>query len=106
MDQANLVTKTTTDQSSVGGPITTNELSSKSSSYGCELGIGIKFSFNEHIGIGTEMPFQVKETKTSETDKQTTVSGSFSSFNQTITETNGFSSKIFLPTSLFILVTF
>ncbi|MFL5764409.1 MAG: outer membrane beta-barrel protein [Bacteroidia bacterium] len=106
MNQANLVTKTTNDQSASGGPITTDELTSKSSSYGAEIGIGLKYSFNQHIGIGTEMPIQVKQTVTNETDKQTSVSGSFSSFNQEITATHQLTTKIFLPTSVFLLITF
>ena len=106
MEQGELSSNTINDQSSIGGPVTKSEIATSSMGYGGELGIQLKYSFNEHIGIGTELPLQVKYTTAKETDKQTITSGTFSQFEQTISDSKTVSTKIFLPTSLFLCIKF
>lgn len=101
LDHTKLETHTTTQSSF--GTVTTSDLVNTSMGYGGEIGVGVKYSFNEHIGIGTEMPLQCKYTKSEELDIQTSTG---STSVQTITNSTGVSTKIFLPTSLFICVTF
>ncbi len=104
MDHSKLESSTTT-QSSFGST-TQSDLTNKSVGYGGEIGLGVKFSFNQHIGIGTEIPLQCKYTKTNEFDKQTFTSGGSTSSTQTISDGSLVTTKIFLPTSIFICITF
>ncbi len=107
-DQTKIETTTITDQTSFGGSLTKSELINSSVSFGAEFGLGLKYSYNKHIAIGIEIPVQVKYTSSKETDKQT-VTNNFSTnstITLTITNTTGMTTKVFLPTSLFIFIKF
>lgn len=105
-DNTTIQTTTVDDQTAFGGSLIKTELTDKSTSYGAEIGLGLKYSFNKHIAVATEVPLQVKYTISSELDKQTVTNSFSSTFTQTITNTNGMSTKIYLPTSLFIIIMF
>lgn len=106
IEQTELNTKTQT--SSGGGFISNEDITSKTMAYGPEIGFGLKYSFNKHIALYTEVPLQFVLNSSSETDTQSSTDN-FSGNTQTtttFTSSKGHSIKIFLPTTLFLTVIF
>lgn len=83
------------------------ELNNISNSPGFEIGFGLKYQFNKHIALYTETPLQFKQTTTKETDHTTsTQNGFIVDAQSTITSSKGSSIKVFLPTTLFLMISF
>ena len=103
-----ITTETTTisDQTPFGGSLIKSELINSAVSYGGEAGIGLKYSFNKHLALGIEMPVQVKYTTSKEIDKQTITNTFSNTYTEVITNSAGMTTKVFLPTSIFIIVKF
>lgn len=105
LEQSNLTTETQT--SSGSGFVSDDKITNKSLSSGAEIGFGIKYSFNKHISLYTEVPLQCALTKTNETDQQMFMdNGSIVNMQTTVTSSKGLSTKIFLPTTLFLNILF
>jgi hypothetical protein len=101
--QASLSTETETNSGSFSSRQT---IDSKIFSVGPEIGFGIKYTFNKHIALYTEIPLQFLYTTSHETDV-TTNDNSGSSFTETqISNSKGYATKIFLPTTLFLNILF
>lgn len=102
--------RTRTETELGGGPFGStliDILETEDDGYGLDLGFGVKYKFNEHICIYTEVPLQFKYTTSRETDRQLAVdSGSSTQTDVVITEGSGIFTKIFLPTTVFLNITF
>ena len=105
-DQTKIETTTISDQTPFGGPLVKSELINAAVSIGGEAGIGLKYSYNKHLALGIELPIQVKYTTSKEIDKQTITDSFSSSYTEIITNSTGMTTKVFLPTSIFIIVKF
>jgi hypothetical protein len=100
--------KISTETETVSGSFSSREvISADISSFGTEIGFGVKYSFNKHIALYTEVPLQFAFNKSNETDTQT-ITDSFSGTqtSTTITSSKGYTTKIFLPTTLFLTIIF
>ncbi|MDF2438837.1 MAG: hypothetical protein K0Q95_3213 [Bacteroidota bacterium] len=106
MEQNKIDTETSSNSGSFSS---TQMISAETSSLGPEIGFGIKYSFNKHIAIYTEVPLQFALNKSSETDTQT-ITDNFNGGNvqttTSISDTKGSTTKIFLPTTLFLSIIF
>jgi hypothetical protein len=103
-NHANFTTET---ESTSGSFSSKSKISSKSMALGPEIGFGIKYSFNKHIALYTEIPLLVTYNQSHDSDTQTSFNnGSFISTTSTISDSKGFSTKIFLPTTLFLNILF
>lgn len=105
-DQSKIETTTISDQTPFGGSLVKSELINAAVSFGGEAGIGLKYSYNKHLALGIEIPVQVKYTTSKEIDKQTITNTFSSSYTEVITNSTGMTTKVFLPTSIFIIVKF
>lgn len=99
---------TTETETGSGSSFSTREkISNHSLSSGLEIGFGVKYSFNKHIALYTEIPLQFAFTKTSETDQQTvTNNGSVIDMHTTVSSSKGTATRIFIPTTLFLNILF
>jgi hypothetical protein len=78
-------------------------LENENSAFGLDLGFGVKYKFNQHISLYTEVPLQIAATTSSNYDSQI-VQGSGNT--TTISKGSGIDSRIFLPTTLFLVISF
>lgn len=107
-DHSNITTNTTTSSGSFPTPTDINqELKNVSQSKGLEIGFGVKYQFNKHIALYTEVPLQSKQTIIEETDHTTSFqNGTIVDSKNTITSSKGSSIKLILPTTLFFMISF
>jgi hypothetical protein len=75
-----------------------------SSSIGGQFGFGIKYNFAKHLGLYIETPLQFTTTQAKATFEETL--NGFPQSNSTIDKTTASNVQIFLPTTLFLLITF
>jgi hypothetical protein len=98
---------TTDTESSSGTFSSKTSISSKSMSVGPEIGFGIKYSFNKHIALYTEIPLQVTYNQSHDSETQSSFSnGTLVNTTSTISDSKGYSTRIFLPTTLFLNILF
>ncbi len=81
--------------------VTTENLST---SIGGQLGFGIKYNFAKHLALYVETPLQFTATNSNATFNETV--NSVPEPNSTIDKTTATNVQIFLPTTLFLLITF
>ena len=78
-------------------------LENNNNAFGLDLGFGVKYKFNQHISLYTEVPLQIAATTSSSYDSQIVQGGGNTT---TISKGSGFDTRIFLPTTLFLVISF
>lgn len=108
IEHANTNTETVSDISSPPGAfVQSQKFSAKSTSPGAQVGIGVKYCFNKHIALGTEVPVAFKYSMSEETDKTvTTQFGVETNSEEVISSSTTMTTKIILPTTLFLIIMF
>jgi hypothetical protein len=98
------ITSTTVPAGPFGGTaenvVETQEVTSGS---GISIGLGLKYSFNKHISVYTEIPVQMKNLYTSAKESDTTAG--IENFT-TSTSANERTVRIILPTTIFLTISF
>lgn len=99
--------KTHTVSNFGGNHTVTDDLRYSSLGFGGQAGFGVKFSFNRHIALYTEVPVQVLASSSDETHNQVVVNSTIgTSTTTTISSSNSVSTQILLPTTVFLTIMF
>jgi hypothetical protein len=90
-----------------GGQVSTQVFTSenKSSAVGGQVGFGIKYSIAKHLALYAEVPLQFTTVSSSESSN-TVVNGVLQGNSVVSSSTKGANTQVFLPTTLYLLITF
>lgn len=77
----------------------------KSSAVGGQVGFGIRYSVAKHLALYAEVPLQVTTVSGSESSS-TTLNGVLQGNSIVSSSTKGINTQVFLPTTLYLLITF